>query len=95
MGSRPVVKLTHPGRGHLADATVEVWLPIASDVAVSPAPGAPTEELLVEIREDSTIRYLNRAAFIQSTAIAGKSQKLVASLARSASCGQAKERNSF
>jgi hypothetical protein len=83
IGSRPVVKLTHRGREHLADATVEVWLPIAYDIIVGPAPITPTDELLRDIWEDSIIRCLNRATFIQSTAVAGKSQKLVASLARS------------
>jgi len=35
-GSRPVVKLNYPGRSMLSDPTVELWLPIAHDVAVSP-----------------------------------------------------------
>jgi hypothetical protein len=82
IGSRPVVKLTLPGREHLADSTVEVWLPIASDVAVTPAPIPARSELVREIRDDSVIRYINRATFKQSTVIAGKSQRLIASLSK-------------
>lgn len=83
IGSFPVVKLAHPGREHPADPTVEIWLPIAHDVAVSPAPVPSSEELLVEIHDDSPVRAINAAIFRQSTAIAGRSQKLIASLVRS------------
>jgi hypothetical protein len=80
IGSFPVVKLTKPGHEHLADPTVEVWLPVAHDVAVSPAPNPPGTELVVEITGDAPVRALNIASFKQSTAIAGRSASLIASL---------------
>ena len=83
VGSFPVVKLAHPGQVHPADPTVEIWLPLAHDVAVSPAPIPSAEELLVEIHDDSPVRAINAAIFKQSTAIAGRSQRLIASLSRS------------
>jgi uncharacterized protein DUF4238 len=82
MGSFPVVKLAFPGREHLADPTVEVWLPVAHDVAVCPAPVQPTREKLVEIH-DHQVRVINVAVFKQSTAIAGRSRELIASLSHS------------
>lgn len=82
IGSYPIVKLTHPGRAHLADPTVEVWLPIASDIAITPALSAGTEKL-VEIKEDRHIRKINEATFKQSTMIAGRSKALIQSLAGS------------
>jgi len=83
MGSFPVVKLAHPGQVHPADPTVEIWLPLAHDVAVSPAPIPSAEELLVEIHDDSPVRAINAAIFKQSSAIAGRSQRLIVSLSRS------------
>ncbi len=83
IGSFPVVKLAHPGRPHPADPTVEIWLPVAHDVAVTPVPCPSTEELLVEIQDHSPIRAINAAIFKQSTAIAGRSWALIASLAHS------------
>lgn len=80
IGSFPVVKLTLPGRTHIADPTVEVWLPISSDVAVSPAGHRGTERL-VPIADDRHIRALNDATFRQSTVIAGRDAALIASIA--------------
>jgi Protein of unknown function (DUF4238) len=83
IGSFPVVKLAYSGRQHPADPTVEIWLPVAHDVAVSPAPFPSPEEVLIEIHDDSPVRAINTAIFKQSTAIAGRSQRLIASLVRS------------
>ena len=80
IGSHPVVKLTYPGRSNLADPSVEVWLPLAHDVAVTPGFSRVTEKL-VELNEDRHIRMINEATLKQSTAIAGRSRTLVASLA--------------
>lgn len=82
IGSFPIVKLTLPGREDLADPAVEVWFPIAHDVAVSPAPIPPSEEAIFPI-EDSSVRDLNAAILRQSTAIAGRSRRLIESLAHS------------
>jgi len=72
--------LTYPGRTHFADETVQAWLPIAHDVAVGPGrPGPRPEELFIP--DDEFIRNLNEGTFKQSTMIAGRSERLVASLA--------------
>ncbi|MDE0463423.1 MAG: DUF4238 domain-containing protein [Caldilineaceae bacterium] len=77
IGSNPVVKLSHPGRSHLSDPTVEVWLPLARDVAVTPCPG---ERDKVVSANDRHIRAINRSIFEQSTVIAGCSRELIESL---------------
>jgi hypothetical protein len=83
IGSLPVVKLNHPHREHLSDPTVEVWLPISFDIAVSPAFMLSGNELVREIYDESIVRRINRATFAQSTTIAGRSEKLIASLTHS------------
>ena len=79
IGSFPVVKFAHTGRADLTDSTVEVWLPISHDVAVTPAPISPMKEKAVYIR-DSDVRKINEAILKQSTMIAGRSPKLIRSL---------------
>ena len=81
IGSMPVVKLTHKGRTHLSDPTVEAWLPIAPDVAITPAFTPGTAEL-IELTDILQVRHINQASFKQSTAIAGRSRRLIVSLAR-------------
>ncbi len=80
VGSRAIVKLTLPGRTHLSDPSVEVWLPIASDIAICLMPGPPWERL-VECSDDRHIRHLNESTFKQSRIVAGRSRALIASLA--------------
>lgn len=82
IGSKPVLKLNLPGRQNLKDPTVEVWLPVAHDVMVSPAPIPPEEERVFELSDDSRIRYTNEAILKQSNAIAGRSKELITSLAK-------------
>ena len=77
IGSNPVVKMSHPERSHLADPTVEVWLPLARDVAVSPCPG---ESDKVVSANDRHIRAINRGIFQQSTVIAGCSREVIEAL---------------
>lgn len=78
IGSRPIVKLTYPGREHLSDPSVEMWFPIARDVAVTPA--LPKgEEKLVAIK-DFDVRAINASIYEQSTLIAGRSEELIRSL---------------
>lgn len=81
IGSNPIAKSTPLGRTHLADPEVYAWLPIAHDVAITPALSRGQEEL-VEARDKGWVRRLNEATFNQSTAIAGRSRRLVESLAR-------------
>lgn len=74
IGSNPVVKMSNPERPHLADPTVELWLPLARDVAVSPCPG---ESDKVVSANDRHIRTINKSIFQQSTVIAGCSRELI------------------
>lgn len=83
IGSLPIAKLAYRGREHIAEPTVEMWLPIAFDVAVSPAIIPSGNELLREIRDDSIVRRINGAIFRESTVIAGISKRLIASLSHS------------
>ncbi len=77
IGSNPVVKMSNPERSHLADPTVEVWLPLARDVAVSPCPGDRDK---VVSANDRHIREINKSIYQQSTVIAGCSRDLIESL---------------
>ena len=77
IGSNPVVKMSHPERSHLADPTVELWLPLARDVAVSPCPGDRDK---VVSANDRHIREINKSIFQQSTVIAGCSRELIESV---------------
>jgi len=81
IGSSPVVKLTLPGRSDIRDPTVEMWLPIASDVMVGLGREAGTETL-ASTTDASQIRHINEAIASQSTMIAGASKALVRSLAK-------------
>jgi len=84
LGSLPVIRLSSSDRMHLADPTVEFWLPIAHDVVVSPAPIPPSSDQIIYLK-DTQVRQLNEAIFRQSTIVAGRSPVLIASLMRSAS----------
>ena len=71
VGSRPVVR---PGKMHLEEPEAQVWLAISHDVVV-----ALCSQDKWTIGSDD-IRKLNEAVFRQSTLIAGRSHKLIASL---------------
>lgn len=80
LGSRPVVKLTSPGKTDVRHPECEMWLPIADDVAVGLGQG-PGREVLLPIGSDH-IRQLNLASALQSSTFASSSPALVRSLAR-------------
>ena len=83
IGSCASVRL-NAGEGnwnHLKSHWVEWWLPVSSDVAVSPGFRKHTE-VIMEIREQRLVRHLNEAIFAQSSSVAGCSPKLVESLAK-------------
>lgn len=81
IGSRPVVKLTMPGRTDLNDTAVEMWLPIASDVAVGVGQGDGGVSL--HLAEDSSpVRQLNLSIAKQSEIVAAGSAELVRSITR-------------
>ena len=77
IGCNPVLKLTYPGQAHLADPTVELWLALARDVAVTPCPGE--SDRVISIR-DSHVESINRKVFKQAVAIAGCSRELIESV---------------
>ncbi|MDF2797436.1 MAG: hypothetical protein K0R85_180 [Devosia sp.] len=80
LGSRPVVKLTPPGTTELSDHSVEMWLPVAPDVAVGVG-REPGEELLFDA-PDRFVRGLNEAVLEQSSMLVARSEDLLKSLCR-------------
>lgn len=80
IGSRPVVKLTAKGRADLNDPSVEMWLPIASDIAVGAGNGDGGVTLHLA-QDGDPVRQLNLAITKQSGTIAARSAALVRSLA--------------
>ena len=78
VGSFPVVKLTFQGRTHLTDPSVEAWLPISHDVAVTPW-GSNGDEKIVAIDGQATMQ-INQYICDQSNEIAGRSAELLHSL---------------
>ncbi len=80
VGSRPVVKLTSPNRTDLNDVKVEMWLPIAADVAVGVGQGDGGITLF-HTENDIPVRQLNLAIASQSGTIAAGSAALVRSIA--------------
>ncbi|HEX9904558.1 MAG TPA: DUF4238 domain-containing protein [Propylenella sp.] len=79
IGSKPVVQMKAPGFTELAPEKAELWLPIASDVAVAPG-GQRGSEVLLTAHDHRLIRRLNQLSAAQSSIIAGCSKKLIASL---------------
>lgn len=79
IGSRPVVKLTPPGETRLGQPDVEVWLPVAADVAVCFIPGKG-EEIVITLDDDKWLRGFNATIHQESTLIAGRSEALIKSL---------------
>lgn len=79
IGSQPVAKLTPGGKTDLNDLSVEMWLPISSDIAVGvgQGDGGVTTYLLEEAR---LVRQLNLAIMNQSRAVAAASADLVRSI---------------
>lgn len=80
VGSRPVVKITPRGHTDLNDPIVEMWLPVASDIAAGVGNAEGGVNLLF-LSDDAPIRQLNSAVAAQSSIIAAASPALVRSLA--------------
>ena len=76
IGSNPCVKIF--GENELSDPKAEVWLPLAYDVAL--VYSGSSSEKLYEV-PDPSIRKINETIYKQSSIIAGRSSKLIASLA--------------
>ncbi|MGO7754674.1 DUF4238 domain-containing protein [Rhizobium ruizarguesonis] len=79
IGSKTVVKLTSPGETRLGEPGVEVWLPIASDVAVCVTPKSG-QEVVLTLDDERWLRSFNIAIHRESTVIAGRSEALIQSL---------------
>lgn len=80
IGSRPVVKLTTPDCTDLNDTRVEMWLPIATDVAVGAGRGDGGVSLHLT-QDGRLVRQLNMAIAKQSGTIAAGSAALARSIA--------------
>ena len=76
IGSNPCVKFF--GGNELSDPKAEAWFPLAYDVAVVYSGSFP--EKLYKILDPTPIREINEAIYKQSSFIAGRSDKLIASL---------------
>jgi Protein of unknown function (DUF4238) len=79
IGSLPVVKLNYPGRTHLGDPTVEVWMPLAHDVVLTPW-GVRGQETFNHVAGEK-IRAINQMIYQQSTEVGARSNRLLSSLA--------------
>ena len=78
IGSRPVVQVFPEHSDSAPLPFLAVWLPLAHDVAVAYGEG---EGGLMEFTEDRELRRFNETVFKQSKTIAGRSERLIASLA--------------
>ena len=78
IGSRPVVRLHNSKSARLGDEGVQLWLPIASDIAVGFIQDYG-EQITPEIPA-SDIRKLNMAIWFQSQQVASRSRDLMISL---------------
>lgn len=76
IGDYPLARL---GRNSLNHPQCELWFPISSKVAISPWGEANSETVIVLNREQ--VRRLNNVIWGQSNIIAGRSNRLVRSLA--------------
>lgn len=77
IGSYPLARLN---KGHLSEPTVELWLPIAHDIAIAPY----FDRGIIKVFSINMqgIRKINMAIARQSSGIAGRSRELISSLAR-------------
>lgn len=78
MGSHPVAKLHAPGKSHINDLETQIWLPIASDVAIAYTGRKPSRYITVGDAE--RIRHVNMATSWGSSLVASRSPDLTRSL---------------
>ena len=78
IGSNPVVRVFPERSEEAPRAFIAMWLPLAHDVAVAYGEG---QGGLMEFPQDSELRRFNEEVFKQSQGIAGRSPKLIASIA--------------
>ena len=80
LASRPVIKLTHPGKTDLRHPECESWLAVAPDIALGLGLGA--NQISLHGISAENVRYLNLCAAQQSQTIASSSANLIRSIAR-------------
>lgn len=78
IGSRPVLQVFPNPSDPVPETFTATWLPLAYDVAVAYGEGKGG---VMEFTEDRELCCFNEDVFRQSQAIAGRSDKLIASLA--------------
>lgn len=78
LGSVPLVRMSSAGTTDLTHEAVELWLPIANDVAVSP--GTYNEAEKVFEVGSKQVRIVNEAIASQSTRIAGRHRETINAL---------------
>ena len=77
IGSDPFVRLEEDEKIFFSSQFLEIWLPLAADVAVAWSPG--TDDILREMK-DKDVWKLNLRVFSQSSVVAGCSQILIESI---------------
>jgi len=77
IGSNPFVRLIDGERIYPDNPGIELWLPLARDVAVALHPGASDA---IRKMKDKHIWKINESIFNQSSTIAGSSRELIESL---------------
>lgn len=75
----PYIRLTDRGLLYHDNRIIEIWLPLASDVAVALTPGRFDK---LRVMKDRNREALNHGMFSQSTVIAGCSHGLIESIRR-------------
>jgi hypothetical protein len=80
LSSRPVIKLTEPGKAEITHPECQTWLPVAPDIALGLGRGPGTISL--HAISEAEVRYLNLATARQSQTIASSSYALIRSIAR-------------
>lgn len=79
IGSAPVVKLNLPGQPHINAPATQIWLPIASDVAIAYSGQKPGR--YVPVTDAQEIKQVNLSIAWGSNLIASRAAALTASLA--------------
>ena len=79
IGDYPYLRLTDQNMIYFDNRRLEIWLPLASDVAVALTPGGVDKQ---KVMKDKKIRLLNEGIFQQSTVIAGCARGLIESIRR-------------
>ncbi len=79
IGSNPIVRLVDDDRMYSENPDIELWLPLARDVAVALNPGTCDR---LKIMKDKHIWKMNEIIFSQSSTVAGCSCELIESLTK-------------